>query len=1291
MGSVQIPSRTLAACCVGLLLMMVSGKGSADLYHNSFISPNSANQPKALLKSIESTNEPIGEFSPSDVIEGSSVHKERVERSADPILSKTSAGDTLILYKNIEDAFESNDVELSGRLGNFIQPSKTDKDGYFGGLHATSGPASGEGRGALQGRSLHEPQDITPTATVTTSATPSINLDKPRQANPDIQDIITGLVKLLNGNVNVQTNTAPGGMGRPLRPVSTRINNRGPPQITDVPDLPPDFDVPAPPLPPPPMSTRHPYPFDLPPNNMSPKRPYGGTGIPLGAEGGGKRPGFYRPVTIPPWHRRRPSKRPNPNIPHYRPMPTMSNSDLISLTSEKPQEDILTLDLGSQFEGPHDNPHDNSHENAHNSPHESPKDSSHEDHQDYPHEESVHSELVVDREEEGDTRADGIESVHHEATTNSILDVSEGVDLETAEFERNKEKNPKPEKSTKVTLVKPTMKTNLSILETPISLITEDSITPSFTSNSFSSSFSSSSSLSSKNSSIISPSNVSKEAISTTEIAATSNFIESSIIQPSVSSIIPLIESSIHEGTLEASVASAPDSASSLNPSSTETPSLSAPLIPSLSYSSPVSSSPSSSSSSSSSFSSLETSTAPPIEYRPRPGIVLDDTEYKPGKINQHQPIITRPPVSAIGDVFDITVSAIQGQGEASTASGHPYIIPVELDHLGSQSDVITSPMGSEGFVSIDGKRTYLNLFGENPEPTSVAAVGVKPSAPSNNQVVQGTSFVEQEKPVKPNYGSVKPARRPQFGRPRPGQQPPVRIDTCIVGDDSTCDVSQHEICRTESGVSACHCRPGTARRKHRDPCRKIVSVLVSLRVDRIYERRIVWANELLEKSSDSYEQLSFEAERALESAMSMTPFSDEYLGSKVNNIYQGDRSQGHAGVFVNITLQLEENADTSRPSVRGDIQKHLLGVIQRRSNNVGNSALWVDSPPGSVSSLQDLDECSSPDLHDCHAQADCVNTFGSFKCECRDGFRDPWGDNKHRAGRHCEQCPSSHCNNRGECKYSNGQEICSCTGNYYGTQCELDGEVLGVAIGASVAAIIIIGLTLVCLVMWSRKWSREQKAAVGSPVFGYMATASNTVKTPVMGAPPYQLTLEDRLRWAQIADVMAQANHYAPEPGLAPTRPSSAMFGYPTLPINNTLQRHPASIYGGATGALPPVPMPRLTLQAQLASKAASVQSMKHLDNSSSSEEEDKIDLLGRNFHVPRPKSRSNASIANQSGIYYDVDYDQNEIYKPGGIPMKVLTGIGGCRLNKNDYDFWLYDDFHSERKRGKSPTTSL
>lgn len=92
------------------------------------------------------------------------------------------------------------------------------------------------------------------------------------------------------------------------------------------------------------------------------------------------------------------------------------------------------------------------------------------------------------------------------------------------------------------------------------------------------------------------------------------------------------------------------------------------------------------------------------------------------------------------------------------------------------------------------------------------------------------------------------------------------------------------------------------------------------------------------------------------------------------------------------------------------------------------------------------------------------------------------------------------------------------------------------------------------------------------------------------------------------------------PEP-VAPTRPSSALFGYPSL---GSVQRN------SMHGTLPPVPLPRLTLQAQLASRAASLHGgMKQFENSSSSEEEDKADLLGRSFQVPRPKSRSNASIA--------------------------------------------------------------
>lgn len=487
----------------------------------------------------------------------------------------------------------------------------------------------------------------------------------------------------------------------------------------------------------------------------------------------------------------------------------------------------------------------------------------------------------------------------------------------------------------------------------------------------------------------------------------------------------------------------------------------------------------------------------------------------------------TRPP--GYGEIFDVTLSAIQGPGSGSGSKQTINIKQYGYNPTGlTQPDIIISPSGDEGFVSIDGKRTYINLFGDAtdvPTQPTTADTQIQPTEviPAG---VTGTGYAipETESPP-PAPPKVPP--RPHYRPRQPTQPPPVRIDTCIVGDDSTCDQTQNEKCKTDSGVSSCHCRPGFSRRKHRDPCRKIVSIVLSLRVDKFYERRVIWDQKLNDETSEPYQQLSYEALRAIDSAMSMTPYSDEFMKAKVNKIYKGDASQGAGGVFVNLTLMLEENGETLRHTLKNDVQRHLLGVIHRRNNNIGNSALFVESPPGSVSNLQDLDECSENDLNDCHMEAVCTNIFGSFRCECPVGLRDPWFDQPHRAGRECLTCSDTHCNNRGTCSYDQtGNQVCKCVGSYYGAQCEIDGEVLGVAIGASVVAVIIIVLTLICLVMWSRKWQREQKNAMVSPVFGYMAGAS--VKTPSIGQAPYQVTLEDRMRWAQIADVMAaQANHY--------------------------------------------------------------------------------------------------------------------------------------------------------------------
>jgi len=94
-------------------------------------------------------------------------------------------------------------------------------------------------------------------------------------------------------------------------------------------------------------------------------------------------------------------------------------------------------------------------------------------------------------------------------------------------------------------------------------------------------------------------------------------------------------------------------------------------------------------------------------------------------------------------------------------------------------------------------------------------------------------------------------------------------------------------------------------------------------------------------------------------------------------------------------------------------------------------------------------------------------------------------------------------------------------------------------------------------------------------------------------------------------------------------------MFGYPSLTMSGTLPH----------GA-PPVPLPRLGLTTMSHTGAMSAHGGTALSTlgalsshgmrtpdrtveSTSSEEEDRADLLGRNFHVPRPKSRSSVAVS--------------------------------------------------------------
>ncbi|XP_050392092.1 protein kinase C-binding protein NELL1 isoform X1 [Patella vulgata] len=85
-----------------------------------------------------------------------------------------------------------------------------------------------------------------------------------------------------------------------------------------------------------------------------------------------------------------------------------------------------------------------------------------------------------------------------------------------------------------------------------------------------------------------------------------------------------------------------------------------------------------------------------------------------------------------------------------------------------------------------------------------------------------------------------------------------------------------------------------------------------------------------------------------------------------------------------------------------------------------------------------EIDECASGSHH-CHANADCINIKGSYKCECSKGYQ---GDGVTK----CEASCHGQCLNGGKCLAPN---VCECRHGYIGPNCELDIDECGLGISA--------------------------------------------------------------------------------------------------------------------------------------------------------------------------------------------------------------------------------------------------
>lgn len=613
----------------------------------------------------------------------------RIERSASPILnddraSRSAFSDDVVTIDKLQH-IDNNEVNeaaarklTDGRYFNYIQPTSTSSKLSIESAEITRSERMAKELSSDPFLSKRGPRTDTSARSPAAAAAPMISVDSTnttinpttatqmsanvmptplihhgrQNPNPDIQDIITGIVKLLNGNVNVHANTQPQ-IQASRRPYPTRINNRGPPRISEAQPLPNEYEQ----LPPTSTMRPPPYPFDRP---DGPIRPFI-NGVPLpeqivppSMQQNFNRPGFIS-QNRPPWQRPRPrppitgNRRP---IPPYQPVQSMPEY--------RPENDVqlTTLEIDQTNATDDANPTDS---NFDLSAYE------------------VEQEEVVD------------DQIELTTTSNELVQPATATPVTTAtvtktaakkeDFSKKKDKQKSSDK-------KPVIP-----------------VTPTSTE-------------------IISPSTAPIEQQSTVIVVNNSQYV------PTTEVAVTNVETSIDD--ISAGTTTALSSSSEPTPSLTTTTKLefTRPQQPYTQSGPPT----------------VAATTHSPIvdtnlPYHPRPGIVLDDPEFKPGggyrrpppQQQQHQIQPTRPVTPpGYGEIFDVTLSAIQGpsgSGSKQTIKIKPY------DGGGSYSgggsgpggDIIVSPSGDEGFVSIDGKRTYLNLFGDSSEtdllPSSSATV----------------------------------------------------------------------------------------------------------------------------------------------------------------------------------------------------------------------------------------------------------------------------------------------------------------------------------------------------------------------------------------------------------------------------------------------------------------------------------------------------------------------------------------------------------------------------------------
>ncbi|CAH1266756.1 TECTA [Branchiostoma lanceolatum] len=145
------------------------------------------------------------------------------------------------------------------------------------------------------------------------------------------------------------------------------------------------------------------------------------------------------------------------------------------------------------------------------------------------------------------------------------------------------------------------------------------------------------------------------------------------------------------------------------------------------------------------------------------------------------------------------------------------------------------------------------------------------------------------------------------------------------------------------------------------------------------------FTEDLEDKQSTAFKTLATEVTQTIGELFLQTDMSAVFLGIVILGFRSGS-------VVVDMRLNMRGLAEeTGQGQMTAAFRDAVL------SQNGTHLALDKDAVE-----MTDFDECSSAENHDCPTEALCVNTVGSFTCQCREGYRDQSASPDGNTGRVC-------------------------------------------------------------------------------------------------------------------------------------------------------------------------------------------------------------------------------------------------------------------------------------------------